>query len=177
MTSRDITEAAGQRNTSAISYHFGSREGLLRALLARRGEPIDEARGVARATFGMQLQVPDLVECLVLPYCSSLTTAGGRSYLRIVAQLRGTFAAWRVQSDAGTTQHLAQILEELESRAKGEAAIRRERIVALIMLLTALTAERARNIDEEVPLGLSHEVFLTQLVEMCSVLIAPATEE
>ena len=32
---REINKAAGQRNSSALHYHFGSREGLLRALLAR----------------------------------------------------------------------------------------------------------------------------------------------
>lgn len=33
---RDIVTASGQRNVSAVAYHFGSREGLLGAMLARR---------------------------------------------------------------------------------------------------------------------------------------------
>ena len=28
-TTREITEAAGQRNVSAVTYHFGSRDALL----------------------------------------------------------------------------------------------------------------------------------------------------
>jgi AcrR family transcriptional regulator len=32
---REINEAAGQRNTNALHYHFGDREGLIRALGAR----------------------------------------------------------------------------------------------------------------------------------------------
>ncbi|HWH31408.1 MAG TPA: TetR family transcriptional regulator, partial [Egibacteraceae bacterium] len=34
----EITTRAGQRNNSALSYHFGGREGLLRALAARHQE-------------------------------------------------------------------------------------------------------------------------------------------
>ena len=33
---REIQQAAGQSNTSVIRYHFGSREGLIRALIAYR---------------------------------------------------------------------------------------------------------------------------------------------
>lgn len=33
---RDLATASGQRNVSAVAYHFGTREGLLSALLARR---------------------------------------------------------------------------------------------------------------------------------------------
>nr|MDT0523993.1 helix-turn-helix domain-containing protein [Streptomyces sp. DSM 41633] len=36
VTLREIQEAAGQSNTSVISYHFGSRDGLIRALIAHR---------------------------------------------------------------------------------------------------------------------------------------------
>ena len=32
---REINEAAGQRNTNALHYHFGDREGLIRALATR----------------------------------------------------------------------------------------------------------------------------------------------
>jgi AcrR family transcriptional regulator len=32
---REINEAAGQRNTNALHYHFGDREGLIRAVAAR----------------------------------------------------------------------------------------------------------------------------------------------
>jgi len=41
----DIVRAAGQRNASALTYHFGSREGVLDAILAEHGNPIDAHRG------------------------------------------------------------------------------------------------------------------------------------
>lgn len=164
-------EAAGQRNASAVSYHFGSRDGLLRALLARRGGPVDQQRGERRDRLGPDPSVPDLAACLVVPYVDLLATAEGRAHVRIVAQLRGRFAAWRVASDAGTTEHLARVLDELEARAAGDGPVRAERVVGLIMLLTAAVAERARGIDEGVELGLDHDAFVANLIAMCAALV------
>jgi AcrR family transcriptional regulator len=171
VTSREITEAAGQRNTSAISYHFGSREGLLLELLARRGAPIDDRRGELRDALPDRPPLADLVRCLVEPYSEVLVSEQGRSYLRIVAQLRGRFAAWRVESDTATTRQLARVLDEIELRPDLPAALRRERVVALIMVLTATTAERARRIDDGAPLELDHGQFVANLVDMCAALV------
>lgn len=39
---REINEAAGQRNTNALHYHFGDRDGLIRALAARHTAVLGE---------------------------------------------------------------------------------------------------------------------------------------
>jgi AcrR family transcriptional regulator len=46
VTSREIREAAGQRNASAINYHFGDKRGLIRAIVDFRAGPLRERRGV-----------------------------------------------------------------------------------------------------------------------------------
>src|SRR5690606_796217 len=126
--------------------YFGSRQGLLLEVLARRGAPVDARRGDLRAALGDRPSLEDLAACLVKPYAALLDSPEGRSYLRIVAQLRGRFAAWRVESDETTTTHLSRVLDELEQRPDAPLAVRRERVVALIMLLTGTIAERARHI-------------------------------
>ena len=161
MTTREIVDAARQRNASAISYHFGSRQGLLLALLARR----------RRDELGDEPMVADLVACLVEPFGELLGSASGRSYLRIVAQLRGRFASWRVESDAATTHHLARILDAIEQRASPDPDIARERVVALIMLMTSSIAERARRIDDGSTPNLSHDAFVANLVAMCTAVV------
>ncbi len=171
VTSREITEAAEQRNASAVTYHFGTREGLLLEVLRRRGGPVDEARGELRDALGDDPSTRDLVLCLIVPYAALLTSDWGRSYLRIVAQLRGRFAAWRVASDAATTQHLARILDELEARPSAPAAVRRERIVGLIMLMTGAVAERARRVDDDAGNELDEVAFVDNLVDMCTALV------
>jgi len=171
VATREIVEAAQQRNASAVTYHFGSREGLLLQVLARRGGPVDLSRGRLRDALGADPSVRDLVRCLVEPYCELLTTAPGRSYLRIVAQLRGRFAAWRIESDQATTRHLSRVLDEVEGRAPAGAALRRERVVALIMVMTATAAERARVLDEGAEPELAQGPFVENLIDMCAALI------
>ncbi|MEZ5348670.1 MAG: TetR family transcriptional regulator [Microthrixaceae bacterium] len=169
---REIVEAARQRNASAVSYHFGSREGLLLEILARRGGQVDAARGSMHRALGASPTTSELVNCLVEPYVALLDEPGGRSYLRIVDRLRGTFAAWRVESDAATTKHLVGILDELERRAGGPSVERAERVVAMIMLLTSTTAEQARQRDDGQDSGLAGDRFRALLVSMCSAVLA-----
>jgi AcrR family transcriptional regulator len=155
-----------------VTYHFGSRQGLLLELLARRGAPVDHERGRRRAELAASPGADELLACLVIPYAALLHDAGGRSYLRIVAQLRGRFAAWRVESDATTTANLAAILDEVEATTQLAGPIAHERIVGLIMLLTGTTAERARRIDDGVGNDLDHEGFVANLVAMGAAIVA-----
>lgn len=134
---------------------------------------MDEARGRLRDQLDGSPPVRDLVRCLVEPYAALLGSEGGRSYLRIVAQLRGRFAAWRVESDIATTRHLARILDELESRPAAPPPVRRERVLGLIILLTGAVAERARQLDEGAEVQLGHQAFVDNLVDMCAAVVAP----
>jgi len=147
VTVREITEAAEQRNVSALNYHFGSREGLLDAILSRHGDQIDVARGEMLAEVGRDASTRELVEALVVPYAANLAASEDRDYLRIVAQLSARFSTWR-EPAAGTGPHLIEILGVLEERPPDlPAAIRRERVVEMIMLMTVAMAERARVIE------------------------------
>lgn len=140
-------------------------------MLARRGGPVDDERGRLRSSLSASPTVDELVRCLVVPYAALLADEAGRSYLRIVAQLRGRFAAWRVESDAATTKHLAAVLDELEARAPGSPAVRQGRVVALIMLLTASVAERARTIDDGDEPELDHDAFVADLIRVLAAVV------
>ena len=98
--------------------------------------------------------------------------------MRIVAQLRGRFAAWRVESDCGDEPCTSRASSTRSSSGPTlSPPLRRERVVALIMVLTATTAERARRIDEGSVPELDHEAFVGNLVDMCSaVVLAPHTD-
>ena len=139
--------------------------------MARRGGPVDDERGRLLAAAGANPDLAALVRCLVVPYAALLDDPAGRSYLRIVAQLRGRFAAWRVESDAATTIHLAAILDQIEDQPDVAPAVARERIVALIMLLTGSAAERARRIDDTTGNELDHDEFIANLVAMCAAVV------
>jgi AcrR family transcriptional regulator len=166
VTVREILEAAGQRNVSAINYHFGSRDGVLAAILVRHGDPTDVARGELLAQCGRDASSRELIAALVLPYAAHLATPSGRDYLRIVAQLSATFSAWR-DPNPGMGPHLREVLGVLEERPQAlPTAIRRERVVELIMLMTVAMAERARVIEAGRPVELDGSSFNTNLTDV-----------
>jgi AcrR family transcriptional regulator len=87
---REIGAAAGQRNTGAVRYHFGSKAGLLSAVFEHRmteantlrERMLDEADAAGR---GMEQRT--LVEALVLPLAALLGEPGRPSwYARFLAQ-------------------------------------------------------------------------------------------
>ena len=61
----EIIGAAGQRNASAIQYHFGSRDGLLEAVLRPYGERVRAARAAIDAT-GIPVVLTARAEALLL---------------------------------------------------------------------------------------------------------------
>jgi AcrR family transcriptional regulator len=167
VTVREIVEAAGQRNVSALNYHFGSREGVLDAILDRHGERIDAERGVLLKEIGRDASSRDLVGALVVPYLANLGDQSGRDYLRIVAQLSARFSTWRDPGSSGTGPWLVEILGILEERAAdASVAVRRERVVELIMLMTAAASERARAVESKRPLELDDETFAVNLTDV-----------
>lgn len=144
VTIREITEAAGQRNVSALNYHFGSREGILDEILLKHGTPLDDERGALLARLGEDATTRELIATLLVPYASRLRTPAGRDYLRIVAQLTGRFATWHIATEL-TPPNLRTVLALLEARRPEiPTPVRRERVVAMIMLMTTALAERAR---------------------------------
>jgi TetR/AcrR family transcriptional regulator, regulator of cefoperazone and chloramphenicol sensitivity len=164
-TSQDITAAAGQRNASALTYHFGSREQLLGQILLRHGEPMDLDRGKLAGELVEEQSTRDLVLALVVPYAGSLLTASGRRYVRIVAQLTDRFPVWN-RVGRLNPPNLRAILGELGARTPVGGAIASERLVAVIMLMTITIAERARLLDQADPVALDHEQFVTNLADM-----------
>ena len=174
-TVREITAAAGQRNVSALNYHFGSRDGLVAAILEHHGDPTDEARRVRFDAVGPDASSRDLVAALVIPYAAHLATPDGRDYLRIVAQLAGRFAGWR-SPNPGVGPCLQEILSILENRMSDlPAALRQERVVEMIMLMTVAIAERARVVDSAGAPALDEMTFIENLTDvLLGVLDAPS---
>lgn len=87
---RAITDAAGQRNTSALQYHFGSRESLIEAIFAYRMPPINARRMQmlddlrSRALY---LDLRSVVEARVIPLAEQLADHTSRGHwVRFLAQ-------------------------------------------------------------------------------------------
>lgn len=88
MSLREVQTASGQRNKSAAQYHFGSREGLIDALVAARMGPINEHRRALLDELDEHASAPtvrDLVEILVEPL-AEVTLRSGSYWARFLFQ-------------------------------------------------------------------------------------------
>jgi AcrR family transcriptional regulator len=88
VSNRQIVEAAGQANNSALAYHVGSRTDLIDAITRAHVEPIAaRTRELVRAARGSR-QPRDHVASLVLPYTEHLAGLGNPSWCaRFLAQV------------------------------------------------------------------------------------------
>ncbi|WP_165978182.1 TetR family transcriptional regulator [Actinomadura darangshiensis] len=80
---------AGQRNNSAAQYHFGSKAGLIAAIIAARSAAVDGRRAELVAALRSADRRPgpaDLVALLVLPLVETIDATSERTwYLRFLA--------------------------------------------------------------------------------------------
>ena len=83
---REISLGAGQGNNSAATYHFGSREGIIEAVLDRRMRPIDERRAKMIAALGVDPGLEELVRAVVVPLAEA--SRSHPSYIGFFAQQR-----------------------------------------------------------------------------------------
>ena len=174
VTNRQITEAAGQKNESALNYHFGTRNELIITLLTRRGKDLDKIRAELLAHLGDNPTTRELVQLLVEVYASCLHTESGCDYLRIVDQLRGWMTDWEFISsleDDNVNEHLKHILGLLQKETDSQ------RVLGMIMLMTAMTASRAQLVSDGRHLPNSHEEYVETLTDMLTgVLLGPSAQ-
>jgi AcrR family transcriptional regulator len=128
---REINAASGSRNASAVQYHFGNREGLLRAVIARHVDVVNDRRTAMVAALEVADRaptIPDVVAAFLQPLGDELATPSGRSYLRILAQLTAADVEWAVRvSELGENagflragELLDSLLVDLPSQVRGQ---------------------------------------------------------
>jgi AcrR family transcriptional regulator len=146
---RDIAAAAGQRNNSAVQYHFGSRDGLIDAVAEYRIADLEQHRLLLLAESETQ-DVRSLVSALVVPMLTVPYEHGATHYARFLEQVRTHPAlAADTNLDRAGRAAVRLIIVRLD-RALGElpAAVRRRRLRVLPTVLFALLADRERALGE-----------------------------
>lgn len=167
----DIVRDAGQANDSAVGYHFGSRQGLLRTIVERRIAQMDRHRTLPAEDADLRA----LVHAIVRPTAALLTTEEGRDFLRIMEQVSdwsGLGAGRPNPVLEGTV--LATQLRMLHDRlvASVGGVLARERAALLVTFLTGALAERARARAAGERQRLGHEKFTDHLVDVLTAALA-----
>ncbi|WP_030661831.1 TetR/AcrR family transcriptional regulator [Streptomyces rimosus] len=170
---RDIVRLAGQSNPSAVQYHFGSRAGLLDAVMAGRLARTEAVLAPALAAVearsgaaGPGLRA--LIGVLITAEATQLRDDRGRRCLRVSAQLThesGVRTRTPHPTLAGTaTWRLIGLAEDALAAAALPEALRLERIDLALTLIGAALADRARqHLDGVRPLTYE-ELFLADLI-------------
>jgi AcrR family transcriptional regulator len=171
----DITRKAGQRNRGALHYHFGSRAGVLCAVLERHADFLAQREGelleVARAA--PDDDVKSVVEAIVRP-ATELAESGwrGRCYLVILAELVEEDPA---SLDPNVSNALARtggydVYALLGTRmADVGPEVQAERFALATAFILRAVADRARVLGRRGRRGrpqLEHEAFVENLVAM-----------
>jgi AcrR family transcriptional regulator len=147
VSSRQISEAAGQGNNAAVGYHFGTKTDLVRAIVRRHGEQIERRRAELVAGLGADAGVHDWVDCFVRPLTEHLAALGVPSwYARFALQLSTDPALQELVTEevrhAPTMQRISRGLRP--SLAGLSREVREQRLQMIRHLIGYTCADRER---------------------------------
>ncbi|HET6916059.1 MAG TPA: TetR family transcriptional regulator [Acidimicrobiales bacterium] len=177
---REIYALAGQRNSSALHYHFGTREGLVEAILLAHQSRADEsikARLDRLEATGRPVSLRQLLEAVVPAMTEQLGSDSGRNFLRIIPQILDQLSHnLRSGKAQPATLQSRRVLSLLESALPDlPEPLRRERIVTYVVTLTALLAERAHHLESGIRPTIDNREFSGHLVDTLeAILQAPS---
>lgn len=86
---RQVNMQAGQKNSSASHYHFGSKKGLVAAIYEFRMERVNSKRLAMLEKLnqaGGQPSIRELVSAVVCPIAEEISQDNGDHYIRFMAQ-------------------------------------------------------------------------------------------
>ncbi|WP_419703040.1 TetR/AcrR family transcriptional regulator [Promicromonospora sp. NFX87] len=148
VSNRQISEAAGQANNSAVGYHFGTKSELIKAVVSRHAVDMEQIRGRLLAEMGDDPGVRDWVACTVRPITDHLASLPGATWwARLVAQIMTDPSLYIAELDESTAS---------DSRRKSAEGLRhslpdlpddvfeeRERMVRNLVIYACADRERA----------------------------------
>ena len=157
VSTREIAREAGQKNHSAINYHFGSRAALIEAILDYRMTPLNTTRQrrieKLRAQ-GREHDIRGLLEVIVEPFAEELLLPPEQSYyLQLLAQLMSqqewqSLFTSKQQRSSAVLEAGGLLTELLQQTVSTEIALERLRLIGLHVLITITEWDAMRRRGE-----------------------------
>jgi len=177
---REVNALAGQRNTSAIRYHFDGMAGLLESLVELRMGELDQAR--RRALEGLEAErapertgVEDYVGVLVLPLAERVhAEEDWACWVRVLGQLISVRGhehrrLWEGRFDQTTRDVFRRIRARLPEIPE---AVWKQRLEDLMTLCIGSLCERACKLEQGGQRGgLRGRAYSANLVQIASALL------
>lgn len=153
VSNRQVSEAAGQGNNTAVGYHFGTKADLVRAIARKHSAQIEEIRARAVAGVGDSTELRDWLACLVRPVTDHLAAVGSPTWFaRFGAQVMTDPVLRPILVEETQTPSLTRVLSGLDSCLPDlPGDVRAERSDMARQLLVHMIAERERALAEDIP--------------------------
>ena len=175
LTVQAVQESAGQRNKSAVQYHFGGRQGLVDALLATRMASASARRTSMLLALGVAPSTRELVEVLVLPLIESVLSRRPSYWARFLIQAIGDpqtgLAALASVDNQGLQAAQSRLEAHLVRLPPGVRALRVQSIFGYACVVLAAYEVGA------LPADLTGVALVTEIVDACCGLVdAPSSD-
>jgi AcrR family transcriptional regulator len=169
-----IARQARQLNASVMQYYFGSKTGLIEAILERRMAELNRRRADLIATVAPDdpaLALRRIAEAMVLPFAEHLFVEGGSSYLRFVAQVtfnadRSVFEMMRGRHDSAV-RRIAELARQILRDQSPDRVRHRLAVVTNLVLFTIGEREKLRMAGRRTGVArLATDEFIEELIVM-----------
>lgn len=167
---REINREADQRNATALQYHFEDRDGLVNAILGKHERAIETSRHALLDEIAAdgEPNLHRLSAALVLPAAEKLSDRdGGRSYLRIVAQLINQYVA---RVDPIALKDTSSSLNRWRAMVEPEMSP-----IAVDPLHSRFTARRIMFVElarrAESPIRKDDRLFVSHLIDLVTAIL------
>lgn len=156
VSNRQISEAAGQGNNTAVGYHFGTKTDLVRAIVAKHSGAMERLRENLLHRYAGSDDLRDWVICLVHPFTDHLAELDGPTwYARFSAQVMADPVLRQIiVDDALATPSIQTAVEGIRRRMGSfPAPIHTERLTMARALIMHTCAERERALADGDPVA------------------------
>lgn len=178
----EITKEAGQRNRSAIHYHFGSKKEVVHAISMRHSLPIQTAwlEPLSQMEADGTVTLEKLLELLVRPIVAKLDDPdGGEHYVHITAELVASRSFPLLENPAANAEGAMKLSMMMIPFTKADPSL-------VPLRMSRLAATLYRSVSDYANLSaiagapvVSREVFINDLIDCMRALVdappSPAT--
>lgn len=182
VSGRQIGEAAGQGNNSAVGYHFGTKTDLVRAIVRRHTAAMErrriEAIAALNARPGDRAGLADWVGCLVRPATDHLASLSAPTwYARFIAQADAepTLREVVIEEVVATPsmRQVVEVLARLRPQLSERVRLERSGMARILIVHVLAEHERALHAGTTAPRGTWDDAANGLIGAICALWQAP----